>query len=93
MALAQRRPESVIHHSDQGCQYSIEFGSRLMGVRPAMGSIGDCYDNAMCESFFATLECEVLDCRLMAFMVRAIDVSATKRRTDLPADIGGLPRA
>ena len=34
-----------------------------MGVRPTMGSGGDCYDNAMCESFFATLECELLDRR------------------------------
>jgi len=32
-----------------------------MGVRPSMGSVGDCYDNAMAESFFATLECELLD--------------------------------
>jgi putative transposase len=65
MALDQRRPaEGVIHHSDQGCQYtSIEFGKRCRqaGVRPSMGSVGDCYDNAMCESFFATLECELLD--------------------------------
>jgi putative transposase len=64
MALEQRRPNSVIHHSDQGCQYtSIAFGLRCgeMGVRPSMGSVGDAYDNAMCESFFATLECELLD--------------------------------
>jgi transposase InsO family protein len=64
MALEQRRPEGVIHHSDQGCQYtSIAFGQRCQaaGVRPSMGSVGDCYDNAMCESFFATLECELLD--------------------------------
>lgn len=65
MALDQRRPAAgVIHHSDQGCQYtSIEFGKhcREAGVRPSMGSVGDCYDNAMCESFFATLECELLD--------------------------------
>lgn len=65
MALEHRRPEhGVIHHSDQGCQYtSIEFGARCRnaGVRPSMGSVGDCYDNAMCESFFATLECELLD--------------------------------
>ena len=64
MALAQRKPERVIHHSDQGCQYtSIAFGQRCRaaGVRPSMGSVGDCYDNAMCESFFATLECELLD--------------------------------
>ena len=64
MALAQRQPTEVIHHSDQGCQYtSFAFGRRceLMGVRPSMGSVGDAYDNAMCESFFATLECELLD--------------------------------
>lgn len=56
----------VIHHSDQGTQYtSIDFGRRCReaGVRPSMGSVGDCYDNAMCESFFATLECELLERR------------------------------
>ena len=64
MALWRRRPQDVIHHSDQGCQYtSIAFGSRCReaGVRPSMGSVGDAYDNALCESFFATLECELLD--------------------------------
>jgi len=64
MAVAQRRPRDVIHHSDQGCQYTaVGFGARCRtsGVRPSMGSVGDCYDNAMCESFFATLECELLD--------------------------------
>ena len=64
MALWQRRPENVIHHSDQGSQYtSIAFGKRCRtaGVRPSMGSVGDCYDNALCESFFATLECELID--------------------------------
>jgi putative transposase len=64
MALAQRRPKQVIHHSDQGSQYtSFAFGARCReaGVRPSMGSVGDCYDNALCESFFATLECELLD--------------------------------
>jgi putative transposase len=64
MAVTQRRPTEVIHHSDQGCQYtSVAFGDRCReaGVRPSMGSVGDAYDNAMCESFFATLECELLD--------------------------------
>ncbi len=64
MALWQRRPAAVIHHSDQGTQYtSIAFGRRCKeaSVRPSMGSVGDCYDNALCESFFATLECELLD--------------------------------
>ena len=63
MAGQQRHPTSVIHHSDQGCQYTaIAFGARCRdaGVRPSMGSVGDCSDNALCESFFATLECELL---------------------------------
>jgi len=66
MARGQRRPKGVIHHSDQGSQYtSIEFGKRCRqaGIRPSMGSVGDCYDNAMAESFFASLECELLDRR------------------------------
>ncbi len=66
MAIYQRRPRDVIHHSDQGTQYtSIAFGARCKeaGIRPSMGSVGDCFDNAMCESFFATLECELLDRR------------------------------
>ena len=63
MAIFRRKPTNVIHHSDQGCQYtSIAFGKRCekAGIRPSMGSVGDCYDNAMCESFNATLECELL---------------------------------
>jgi putative transposase len=50
---AQRQPTDVIHHySDQGCQYtSVAFGKRCReaGVRPSMGSVGDAYDNALCE--------------------------------------------
>ncbi len=64
MALWQRRPDNVIHHSDQGSQYtSIAFGKRCKqaGVRPSTGSVGDCFDNALAESFFATLECELID--------------------------------
>lgn len=74
MAVTQRRPRSVIHHSDQGCQYtSLAFGRRCQdaGVRPSMGSVGDAYDNALCESFFATLECELLDRRRFATQVEA----------------------
>lgn len=65
-AVSQRQPSGVIHHSDRGTQYtSIAFGTRcqMAGVRPSMGSVGDAYDNAMCESFFASLECELLDRR------------------------------
>ena len=65
-AITQRRPDGVIHHSDRGCQYtSYAFGKRCQeaGVMPSMGSVGDCYDNAMAESFWATLEREVLSRR------------------------------
>ena len=69
MAIGQRKPTDVVHHSDQGSQYtSLAFGGRCReaGVRPSMGSVGDAYDNAMCESFFATLECELLARRRFA---------------------------
>jgi len=65
MAYAQHAPcQKVIFHSDHGTQYTaVAFGQRCdeLGVRPSMGSVGDAYDNAMAESFFASLECEVLD--------------------------------
>jgi putative transposase len=66
MAIGQRGPAAVIHHSDQGSQYtSLAVGKRCnaAGVRTSMGSVGDCFDNAMCESFFATIECELLNRR------------------------------
>jgi hypothetical protein len=74
MALWQRRPSGVIPHSNQGSQHtSIEFGERCReaGVRPSMRSVGDAYDNAMAESFFATLECELLDRRRFKTQVEA----------------------
>ncbi len=66
MAVGQRRPKDVIHYSDHGSQYtSVAFGKRCgeAGVRPSMGSVGDAYDNAMAESFFSTLEAELLSRR------------------------------
>ncbi|MCS3830026.1 transposase InsO family protein [Salinibacter ruber] len=72
MAAEQRGSEETIHHSDQGSQYAaLAFGQRCKdeGVRPSMGSVGDCYDNAMCESFFATLECELIE--LTSFATRS----------------------
>ena len=64
MAVQRRRPKSgLIHHSDHGCQYtSLAFGRRCResGIAQSMGSVGDCYDNAMAESFNATLECELI---------------------------------
>ena len=74
MAIGQRRPDGVIHHSDQGSQYtSLAFGNRCReaDVRPSMGSAGDAYDNAMCESFFATLECELLERRRFSSQAEA----------------------
>jgi putative transposase len=65
MALTQRRPTAgVIHHADHGCQYtSLAFGRRCReaGVRLSLGSSGDCFDNALAESFFASLETELID--------------------------------
>jgi putative transposase len=74
MAVGQRRPKDVIHHSDQGSQYtSVASGKRCgeAGVRPSMGSVGDAYDNAMAESFFATLEAELLSSRRFASQAEA----------------------
>jgi putative transposase len=74
MAVGQRRPKAVIHHSDQGSQYtSVAFGKRCgeAGVRPSMGSVGDAYDNAMAESFFSTLEAELLGRRRFASQAEA----------------------
>ena len=62
MAGQQRRPDSVVHHRNPGCQYpSFAFGERCRRWGPSMGSVGDGFDNAMAESFFASLECELLD--------------------------------
>ena len=58
----------------ESAQYSsLAFGGRCReaGVRPSMGSVGDAYDNAMCESFFATLECELLERRRFASQAEA----------------------
>jgi putative transposase len=74
MAITMRRPQAVIHHSDHGCQYtSYAFGKRCReaGVMPSMGTVGDAYDNAMAESFFATLEREVLSRRRFKTQVEA----------------------
>jgi putative transposase len=65
MAIAQRKPApGLVHHTDHGCQYtSLAFGRRLQqaGLVASMGTVGDALDNAVAESFFATLECELLD--------------------------------
>jgi putative transposase len=67
MAVARRRPQpGLIHHSDQGSQYvSLAFGraARQSGIAVSMGSCGDAYDNAVAESFFATLKKELVNRR------------------------------
>jgi transposase InsO family protein len=64
MAVRRRRPGAgLIHHSDQGSQYvSLGFGqaAREAGIAISMGSRGDAYDNAVAESFFATLKKELI---------------------------------
>jgi len=65
MAVTRRRPQpGLVHHSDRGSQYtSLAFGKTMQdaGVLPSMGRRGDAFDNAVAESFFATLETELLD--------------------------------
>jgi putative transposase len=65
MAISQRQPApGLVCHSDHGCQYtSFAFGHRLREAElvASMGTVGDALDNAVAESFFATLECELLD--------------------------------
>ena len=69
MAIWRRRPEpdsGLIHHADHGTQYtSWAFGQRLRsaGLLGSMGTVGDALDNALAESFFGTLQLELLDRR------------------------------
>ena len=64
MAIWRRRPSAgLIHHSDQGVQYtSLSFGKTMeeAGIVPSMGRVGSAYDNSMAESFIATLKTELL---------------------------------
>ncbi len=64
MAIARRKPApGLVHHSDRGAQYtSLSFGKRLEdgGLLPSMGRVGSAYDNALAESFVATLKTELL---------------------------------
>jgi putative transposase len=65
LALARRRPAAgLVHHSDRGCQYTaLAFGRRLAesGLVPSMSRTANCFDNAVAESFFATLKRELVD--------------------------------
>ena len=65
MAVRNRRPSAgTVHHSDHGAQYTaLAFGKtlRAASMQGSMGSVGDALDNAVAESFFATLQTELLD--------------------------------
>lgn len=64
MAVPRRQPSEVVHRSGQGTQFpSVAFGQRCeeAGVRPSMGSVGDACDNALCDSSFRILKCELID--------------------------------
>jgi putative transposase len=100
MAIRNRRPSAgVIHHSDHGCQYtSLLFGQRCqtLGIRCSLGSVGDCYDNAMAESCFATLECALLARQTSRYSKSATIASGDIRRLAIsrprPTKGGGLPK-
>ena len=96
MAIARRQPETgLVHHSDQGSQYvSLAFGqtARDQGIAVSMGSTGDCYDNAVAESFFATLKKELVnrhswptreELRAAVFDYIEIFYNATRRHSTL----------
>ena len=64
MAMAARKSKDMIHHSDKGSRYTswaVGHRCRAAGLRPSTGTACDTLNNAMCESFFATLECELID--------------------------------
>ena len=66
MAIEQREPDGTVIHSDQGTQFtSWAFTRRALdsGLMPSMGSVGDCYDNAVIESFWSRMQVELLDRR------------------------------
>lgn len=65
MALTSRRlAPNLIHHTDRGCQYTAAAYQAVLaahGIIPSMSRVGDCYDNALAESFFATFKSELVD--------------------------------
>ena len=75
MAVIRRRPAArLIHHSDRGCTYTGQtYQARLRTLRmtPSMSRKGDCWDNAVAESFFATLELELIDQQVFATRLAA----------------------
>ena len=96
MALAHRRPApGLIWHSDQGSQFvSLAFGqqARAAGIAQSMGSRGDCYDNAVAESFFATLKKELIHRRTWPTKADCAPRSSSTSRPSTTAG-AGTPRS
>ena len=93
MAIWQRRPRGVVHHSDQGSQYtSIAFGTRCKeaGVRPSTGSVGDAYDTALCESSSAATPGAHGDLRVRRGL---LTTGAGVTRLPVAGRVRGQPRA
>jgi len=65
MALDRRRPATgLVHHTDRGCQYTAAASQEMLtaqAIAISMSRVGDCYDNALAERFFATLKRELVD--------------------------------
>ena len=96
MALTQRKPEpGLVHHSDRGSQYtSLAFGKTMQdaGVMPSMGRRGDAFDNAVAESFFATLETESSTGTPSAPATRLASRSSSGSKASTTLE-GGTPRS
>ena len=92
MAIARRKPApGLVHHSDRGVQYtSLSFGKRLEDeeLLPSMGRVGSAYDNALAESFIATLKTELLYRNTWPTRqaARTTIFSSTSRVSTIPAE-------
>ena len=78
MAISRRRPrpQQLIHHSDRGCQYTSGAHQAELaahGITPSMSKSGDCFDNAVAESFFATLTAELVHRQIWPTRAAAAD--------------------
>jgi transposase InsO family protein len=104
MAIRRRRPSpGLLHHSDRGCQYtSDDYRSALadLGVSVSMSRKGNCWDNAVAESFFATIKNELVYCQrwasrteLRAAVFEYIEVFYNRRRLHFPSATRHPPRS
>jgi len=89
MALQSRRPPAgLIHHTDRGCQYTAatyRAALATVGANASMSRSGDCLDNAMAESFFATLKAELVADGRLRVARSLVQPPASPLRPQLPA--------